>query len=307
VERQTGGALEIAGFWPRLGGLLVDGCLFGFVVTVSVLIAGTAKGEAALWFCLAFLFIVITSLMALWGQTPGMALCGVRAVSLDGRRPGWIRACFRSVGFILSHFLYFGFLVALFNRDRRTFHDFLAKTRVVRDDHRSPSKNILRSVGVLSLALFPLAIWLRLRIPSVDRMLTPSDEPTAGQRVKQLSVKLQRANNLQTLGNMRERLIRQTNGWKQAAPLDIAGFMTQQFGEFPEASLPNHAPSRVVTTYGVAVCPRVSNEGPVVMTDLIKDTGGWGYISAAGSNCDGHLFFDCTHMDERKGHPYAAW
>lgn len=70
------------------------------------------------------------------GQTPGMALMGVRVLSsrADGRLTGWQALC-RTVGLALAIVpCFLGFVPALFDRRRRALPDYLAGTEVVYDD-----------------------------------------------------------------------------------------------------------------------------------------------------------------------------
>ncbi len=68
------------------------------------------------------------------GATPGMWAVGLRVVDHKGRCPlGMSRAVLRLVAYIVSSTtLGVGHLLMLTRRDRRTLHDLLAGTRVVR-------------------------------------------------------------------------------------------------------------------------------------------------------------------------------
>ena len=67
------------------------------------------------------------------GQTPAKMLVGVRVVRRDGARVGYGRALGRWLGSALGIVtLGLGFLVAVLDGQRRTLHDWIAGTRVVR-------------------------------------------------------------------------------------------------------------------------------------------------------------------------------
>lgn len=70
---------------------------------------------------------------ALWGQTLGKRLLGIKVVDAEGEPPGWGQAAMRElVGKFLSGLsLGLGFLVALFHPKRRALHDLVGGTWVV--------------------------------------------------------------------------------------------------------------------------------------------------------------------------------
>ncbi len=66
------------------------------------------------------------------GQTPGKAVMGIRVVSRGQERLTAGRSFLRFVGLLLSAFpLGAGFIWALFDRNRRAWHDLLAATEVI--------------------------------------------------------------------------------------------------------------------------------------------------------------------------------
>ncbi|MCX6051369.1 MAG: RDD family protein [Campylobacterales bacterium] len=89
---------------------------------------------------LLFEVAVLSVTMIFWkkwrGATPGKKLLNVKIV--DAKTFQDIsnkQAIIRSFGYILSSLPFlFGFIIAAFRRDKRTFHDFLAQTAVIYDD-----------------------------------------------------------------------------------------------------------------------------------------------------------------------------
>ena len=70
----------------------------------------------------------------LTGQTPGMAVLGLRVLRADGGKVGLLVAMKRFMGFMLSvSTLGIGFLMVLVTERRRALHDLLAGTVVVYD------------------------------------------------------------------------------------------------------------------------------------------------------------------------------
>ncbi|OYW04602.1 MAG: hypothetical protein B7Z61_09005 [Acidobacteria bacterium 37-71-11] len=86
----------------------------------------------ALWLVYAFYFVVHG--WARRGGTPGMKFCGLRLLDWRQRIPiGYGRALLRlAAGLVTVLTLGLGFLLVLFRRDRKSLHDLLAGTMVVR-------------------------------------------------------------------------------------------------------------------------------------------------------------------------------
>jgi uncharacterized RDD family membrane protein YckC len=70
------------------------------------------------------------------GRTPGKSLLGLAVIGGDGGPGvgiGWRAAVTRALGYLLSSLpLGLGFLVVLFRKDKRAWHDLLAGTWVVK-------------------------------------------------------------------------------------------------------------------------------------------------------------------------------
>jgi uncharacterized RDD family membrane protein YckC/cytoskeletal protein CcmA (bactofilin family) len=113
-----------AGFWIRMGALLIDMILIG--VIIAILDAG---GE--------FWLIVLAGYGALmWkikGTTIGGLVCGLKVVRRDGAELNWDTAIVRALGCFLSMVVAgLGFLWIVFDEDRQAWHDKIAGTLVVR-------------------------------------------------------------------------------------------------------------------------------------------------------------------------------
>ncbi|HEY3064662.1 MAG TPA: RDD family protein [Methylomirabilota bacterium] len=132
-----------AGFWIRGVALLIDVAIF-YLVHVSLRwVAGrvwgpTVESEAGILpavslFTLLFTSLYTSALHALAGQTLGKLAVGVRVVNEDGTALTFGTALLRYLGYFLSLApLGVGFIVGGLRRDKRTFHDLLAGTRVER-------------------------------------------------------------------------------------------------------------------------------------------------------------------------------
>lgn len=75
-------------------------------------------------------YVVLT---AISGQTLGKMLMGIKVVRLDGEDVGWGRSIARYIFYWINGFIFYvGAFILLLNNERRTLHDFVAGTRVVR-------------------------------------------------------------------------------------------------------------------------------------------------------------------------------
>ena len=74
------------------------------------------------------------------GWSPGKRLLGLRVVDAQGAPPGLVRGLVRSLFTLAGELpLFAGYLWALFDRQRRTWHDHLATTWVVRASREEPN------------------------------------------------------------------------------------------------------------------------------------------------------------------------
>ncbi len=146
---------NVAGFLPRLAAWLVDSVILLalnliFVSPVLLILffrpelktqdAGsdwTLKliGALCALVILAANFWYLVGGWAKSGRTPGKALLGLTIVRGDARASGglgWRTAVVRAIGYALGSLcLMIGFLVVLFRKDRRAWHDLIADTWVV--------------------------------------------------------------------------------------------------------------------------------------------------------------------------------
>lgn len=155
---------NLAGFWRRFGGTLLDGLLYGliwvpFAIAGFVLIFNVGLGDCttdpisddlvcngqedigaivagALLLLAGWLLAIYLYLRALAqrGQTWGRKLVGVRVVdATTGDAPGWGKAIGRTLFayFISANVCYLGYLWMLWDSKRQTWHDKVAGTHVV--------------------------------------------------------------------------------------------------------------------------------------------------------------------------------
>lgn len=135
-----------AGFFRRLWAAFLDFWCMQVIVGLPVLfviwaVSMNSDGTAAqclLWVSLAAYFALLP---ALFGGTPGKRMLGLKIVTADGqplslgRSLGRLGACV-----VIPLTLGIGFLMVLWDDERRSLPDRIARTRVIRDQPNSSAK-----------------------------------------------------------------------------------------------------------------------------------------------------------------------
>lgn len=136
--------LEYAGFWIRVGAKLLDWLLLNSVNMVLMGLAtlvGAAGGDIAgaiasvliLPVQIAIPIAYQTYLVGRYGATLGKMACGLRVVRSEGQSVTYLRAFARCFAEYLSAWtLLVGYIMAAFDDQKRTLHDYVCDTRVVR-------------------------------------------------------------------------------------------------------------------------------------------------------------------------------
>ena len=147
------GTVGYGGFWRRGLALLVDQLLV--MVPLALLQQGLAPGpmhagpvapgqgmaldyqQAVSWWLAVELAVAWLYWAGLhsspWQATPGKALLGMRVINREGQRITFVQATVRYLATLLSSaLLLMGFVMAAFHPRKRTLHDILAGTLVVR-------------------------------------------------------------------------------------------------------------------------------------------------------------------------------
>ena len=113
-----------AGFWIRMGALMIDIVLISIIVGIldfsgETFIVALAAYGALMW--------------KLKSTTIGGLVCGLKVVRRDGGEINWDTAIVRALGCFLSMVVAgLGFLWIVFDEDRQAWHDKIAGTLVVR-------------------------------------------------------------------------------------------------------------------------------------------------------------------------------
>ena len=91
-----------------------------------------AKITNFLWL-VAMPFLVFSLPLRLWGgQTVGKKILGIKVVDSLEHDLSWVQCLARPASYILSMIGLLGFLWSLWDKEKRCWHDFIARTRVVR-------------------------------------------------------------------------------------------------------------------------------------------------------------------------------
>lgn len=135
-----------AGFWIRWLALLIDGLITGvanFIIsTLLFLPFGSDPDAFALIMFTGIvswvLNIALSALYETWfvarfAGTPGKLVLGIQVLRPDGSRLTFLRSLGRHFAKYISGFvLMIGYLMAAFDEEKRTLHDIMCDTRVVR-------------------------------------------------------------------------------------------------------------------------------------------------------------------------------
>jgi uncharacterized RDD family membrane protein YckC len=138
--------IPYAGFWIRFLATLIDGLILSVVALLYTgLVAGmfpapvfdTSRVNAGQLILLG-INLIVGMAFEVWfvgrfGATPGKMVCHIRVVRSDGGRVTYLRSLARHFAKILDWFtLGVGFVMVVFDEDRRTLHDRICDTRVMR-------------------------------------------------------------------------------------------------------------------------------------------------------------------------------
>jgi uncharacterized RDD family membrane protein YckC len=141
------GTRPYAGFWIRVLATFIDGLILSVVallytdlVAAMLPVARTETSPvSSLQLILLGINLVVGLAFEVWfvgrfGATPGKMVCQIKVVRSDGRRVTYLRSLARHLAKTLDWFtLGVGFVMAVFDEDRRTLHDRICDTRVIRN------------------------------------------------------------------------------------------------------------------------------------------------------------------------------
>jgi uncharacterized RDD family membrane protein YckC len=139
------GSMDLAGFWLRFGAWAIDAFIMGIVNVVIFIPIGmytsTVPGNPAAFALMPLIMLLqygIPAVYETWfvgryGATPGKMACKLKVVVEDGSRVTYLRSLGRHFAKWLSGMiLLIGYIMAAFDEEKRTLHDRICETRVVR-------------------------------------------------------------------------------------------------------------------------------------------------------------------------------
>ena len=140
------GNMDLAGFWLRLGAWAIDAFVLGIFNMVIFIPMGiftsTAPENPALILSFMPLMMLLqyaipaayeTWFVGKYGATPGKMACKIKVVVADGSRVTYLRSLGRHFAKWLSAMILgIGYLMAAFDEEKRTLHDRICETRVIR-------------------------------------------------------------------------------------------------------------------------------------------------------------------------------
>jgi uncharacterized RDD family membrane protein YckC len=141
------GAMNYAGFWIRFAALAIDAFILWILnlfcfIPIGILMPRSPENPFAF---LSFMPLIMllqyaipaaydTWFVGKYGATPGKMACNLKIVVEDGSRLSFLRAMGRHFAkWLSSMILAIGFIMAAFDDQKRTLHDRICETRVVRE------------------------------------------------------------------------------------------------------------------------------------------------------------------------------
>jgi uncharacterized RDD family membrane protein YckC len=142
------GLMLYGGFWIRFAAKFIDGIIMGVVSVLLGFVAGmaaigaasadspgTAMGVQVVVQIIQFAVAIgySTFFLGKFGATPGKMACKLRVVRSDASKVTYGRAFGRYWAELLSNLIFcIGYLMAAFDDEKRTLHDRICDTRVIR-------------------------------------------------------------------------------------------------------------------------------------------------------------------------------
>ncbi len=133
------GEMVYGGFWIRVGAKIIDGIILS-VVGFALGIVGNFMishviARSILQNILSLVLTIgyTTYFLGSYGATPGKMACSLRVVRPDSEKISYARACGRCFAeFVSSIILGIGYLMVIFDEEKRGLHDRICDTRVVK-------------------------------------------------------------------------------------------------------------------------------------------------------------------------------
>lgn len=138
----------------RFFALFIDGLIFTPIVLVLALSLAKQLG-GLVWFMIYFLGPIL-GVFFIWrfGATPGKMLLKIRVVNTEYKPVSFLQVLLReTIGKFLSGLVWnLGYLWALWDKDKQTWHDKIAKTYVVTKLPNSGKESVLKFIVISALS-----------------------------------------------------------------------------------------------------------------------------------------------------------
>ncbi len=142
-------SMEYGGFWIRFAAKILDGLiqniiLVPFALLFSPRISLIGRGGPPTPAEIATLVLVVlggcvvslcynTFFLGKFGATPGKMVCGLKVLTPEGTPISYARALGRvAAEFLSAMFCNLGYIIAAFDSQKRSLHDHIASTRVIK-------------------------------------------------------------------------------------------------------------------------------------------------------------------------------
>jgi uncharacterized RDD family membrane protein YckC len=130
-----GPPVQAAGFWARFAAALIDGLILGVPLNILVVAVPDASAPFQLIGLIAGVAYYAVLEGGATGQTVGKKALSIRVVDQDSWQPGI--GAGRGIGRYFARWLSalplgLGYFWMLWDKDKQTFHDKLARTRVIK-------------------------------------------------------------------------------------------------------------------------------------------------------------------------------
>lgn len=161
-EEQTE-EIKTASLFERVVAFVIDLSIFE-ILLIAILffvlkfdLISAHKSLNIFTYIMLFIYFVVAR-----GKTPGKLLVGIQAVNKDGQTPLNLKqSLLRTLGYGLEVLtLLGGLILALFNKQHRTLHDFLGSSMVIRTRKKSASEEMaLTILGTIIICSFILSTY----------------------------------------------------------------------------------------------------------------------------------------------------
>lgn len=142
------GSMRFGGFWIRFAAKIIDSIITNILVWIVMFVLGGMIGilDGSNTETLGIVFGIGIYLLAMmiplaytitfvgkYGATPGKMACGLKIVTAENTKVTYKRAAGRALAEMLSGIiLCIGYLIAAFDEEKRSLHDRICDTRVVK-------------------------------------------------------------------------------------------------------------------------------------------------------------------------------